>query len=140
MAVQLYISYAVAGVMLLAMLRVLWSTSGRQLAKYRLMIRDGLRTLEQVKLDLERVEEAREMLNSANLALKRTLREKDAEIAAHLNEILALKKNLDTQKAANETLNTTIGNQQLKIAQLSRDLELLNERVFKLSCQLGIEP
>lgn len=133
-----YIAYALAGVMLITLLRVLWSTSGRQLAEYREALVDGQRAHEKLMEDVQRIEEARNMLRSANVKLNTALREKDAEIASQHNEIRALKKNLDNQRAANATLNEIIGNQELKITQLSTDVEMMKGEITKLRAQLGL--
>lgn len=133
-----YIAYALAGVMLITLLRVLWSTSGRQLAEYREALVEGQRAHEKLMEDVQRIEEARNMLRSANVKLNTALREKDAEIASQHNEIRALKKNLDNQRAANATLNEIIGNQELKITQLSTDVEMMKGEITKLRAQLGL--
>jgi chromosome segregation ATPase len=140
MELNAYIGYALAGVALLTLLRVLWSTSGRQLARYRELLEEGTRTQEQLQRDLHRIEQAREMLHRANLALQKAIKEKDSELASQANEIRALRKNLDNQRAANDLLNDTIGNQQLVISQLSNDVNMLKEQVVKLRAQMGLEP
>jgi chromosome segregation ATPase len=124
----------------LTLLRVLWSTSGRQLARYRELLEEGTRTQEQLQRDRDRIEQAREMLHRANLALQKAIKEKDSELASQANEIKVLKKNLDNQRAANDLLNDTIGNQQLVISQLSNDVNMLKEQVVKLRAQMGLEP
>lgn len=138
MEFHIYIAYALAGVMLITLLRVLWSTSGRQLAEYREALVEGQRAHEKLMEDVQRIEEARNMLRSANVKLNTALREKDAEIASQHNEIRALKKNLDNQRAANATLNEIIGNQELKITQLSTDVEMMKGEITKLRAQLGL--
>lgn len=134
-----YIAYALAGVALLALLRVLWSTSGRQLAKYRALLAEGIRTQEKLQEDLFLIEEARDLLRKANGELQRAISAKDAEIVSQAHEIKALKKNLDNQRAANNVLNETIGLQEGKITELSRDMENLKDQVLKLRAQLGLE-
>lgn len=137
---QTYIGYGLAAMCLLAMLRVLWSTSGRQLALYRKAVHEGQRAYEKLQQDLRRVEEAREMLMQANRTLKAAIKEKDAELQSQTLEIRALKRNLENQRNANSVLNDTIGKQDSRIKELSKDVDSLKDQVFKLRAQLGLEP
>lgn len=136
---QTYIGYGLAAVSLLALLRVLWSTSGRQLALYRNAIQEGQRTIDKLQEDLMRVEEAREMLLQANRTLQAAIKQKDAEIQSQTQEIRALKRNLDNQRAANNVLNDTIGKQDTRIKELSKDVDSLKDQVLKLRAQMGLD-
>ena len=140
MELHTYIAYTLAGVALLAAIRLHWSTSGLQLAAYRKTLQEGQRHADKLAEDMQLVVEARELLRKANYALQQALKEKDAEISSQANEIRALKKNLYNQRAANDLLNDTIGNQQLMISKLNLDVSMLKDEVLKMRAQLGLQP
>jgi chromosome segregation ATPase len=139
MNLETYIAAGLAALALLALLRVLWSTSGRQLAKYRVLIAEGIRSQEKLQKDVQLLEEARDLLRKANGELQRAIKAKDAEIVSQTHEIKALKMKLDNQLSANQVLNDTIGLQDIKIKELSRDVESLKDQVLTLRAQMGME-
>jgi uncharacterized protein YoxC len=140
MELHVYIAYALAGVLLLTLIRVLWSTSGLQLAKYRKAVEEGQLLLEKKEVQIRSLVDARTLLREANNTLREAIKEKDSELANQAREIKTLRGNVETQRAANTRLNEVIGNQENHIKRLTDDVGMLKEQVLKLRAQMGLEP
>lgn len=140
MSLNEWIAYAVAAASILVMLKVLWSTSGRQLKKYRAAIDAGLRTVEDKNEEIANLRKAEEAWREANRALRELSKEQEKKLLQRDGEVAGLKKAHARDKAANEKLTEIIGNQDQHIKQLTRDVDMLKEQVGKLRAQLGEEP
>lgn len=139
MTIHEWLPYAVAGASVLGLLRVLWSTNGRQLAKYRKVVAEGVRTITDRNDEIARLREAELLLREANRKLREALKSKENEVETHKGEILQLKQALERQRTANDKLNEMLGMQEQHINGLRRDVTMLQDQVGKLRAQLGLE-
>lgn len=138
MMIVVWASVVVAVAAVLWLLRVMWSTTGRQLAKYKATLATSIKTVAQQNDDIERLRAAERKLREANQLLREGLRERERDLADRDRKIDALQQSLERQKAANERLSEIIGHQDIHIQQLKRDVEMLKNEQLKLRAQLGL--
>lgn len=139
-AMLFYVLLFIIAVLVLLLVRVMWSTNFRRLHELQATLRDAHDLELKRGKEVDQLRRAENILRQAVRKLEETIRIRDTEIAQHQAEILTLKHALEKQRRANERLNEIIGSQEQVIDVMRNDIARLKNEILKLNAQLGLLP
>lgn len=135
-----FFGYFLAAIAVAGLLRLWWSTRNVERIRLQKECERAEALLKQQAKELEAMRDNKRILDAALLTHQQTIRQKQGIIDDKENDIKSLKAALKASRKANETLNDIVGNQELVIEQLQKDVDMLKDQVLALRIQLGLEP